>query len=154
MGDYSYSTFENGWLHMRDLHCHDFPLLLWDALMQTCYEHGLQRCEVYVDISSHAVFPDGSLWSTWVIGNDMNDAMEKATHMALTALCSQNLPATASMPISPYPIQDRSDSEWKPRMDAVSNIFQDHYHSGWVYMVSYTQHLFQLQHDTQHIVVE
>jgi hypothetical protein len=35
------------------------------------------------------VFPDGSPWSTWAIGANMDDAMEKAAHMALTALCLQ-----------------------------------------------------------------
>jgi hypothetical protein len=33
MGDYSYCTFENGRLRMRGLHHHDFPLLMWDALV-------------------------------------------------------------------------------------------------------------------------
>jgi hypothetical protein len=126
MGDYSYCTFENDRLRTRGLHRHGFPLLLWDALVQTSYrdrspeyygrlyeQHGLQRYEIYVDIPSHLVFPDGSLWSMWAIGGDMDDAMEKAAHMALTALCSQNLAATAGMPISLYPIQDRSDTEWK-----------------------------------------
>jgi hypothetical protein len=64
--------------------------LLWDALVQTGYgdraleyygqlyeEHGLQHYEVYIDIPS-----------TWAIGADMDDAMEKAAHMALAALCS------------------------------------------------------------------
>jgi NADPH-dependent ferric siderophore reductase len=51
-------------------------------------EHGLQRCEVYVDVLSHPIFIDGSPWSMWAIGADMDDAMEKAAHMALTALCS------------------------------------------------------------------
>jgi hypothetical protein len=37
MGDYSYCTFKNGHFYMRGLHCHGFPLLLWDALMQTGY---------------------------------------------------------------------------------------------------------------------
>jgi hypothetical protein len=41
-----------------------------------------------VDIPSHPVFPDGSLWSTWAIEANMSDVMEKAAHMALTALCS------------------------------------------------------------------
>jgi hypothetical protein len=111
MGDYSYCTFENGRLRTRGLRHHDFPLLLWDALVQTGYgdrapeyygrlyeEHGLQCYEVYVDIPSHHVFPDGSPWSMWAIGVDMDDAIEKATHMALTALCSQNLAATAGTP--------------------------------------------------------
>jgi hypothetical protein len=167
MGDYSYYTFKNDHLRMRGLHHHDFPLLLWDALVQTGYgdrapehygqlyeEHGLQRCEVYVDIPSHPMFPNGSPWSTWAIRADMDDAMEKAAHMALTALCSQNMAATAGTPISLYPIQDRSDPKWRAHMDEVGNVFQVHYHSGCVYMAGYAQHLFQLQHDTQRIVVE
>jgi hypothetical protein len=101
MGDYSYCTFENDYLRMIGLHHHGFSLLLWVAIVQTGYEdrapeyygcfyeeHGLQHCEIYVDILSHHVFPDGSPWSTWAIGVDMDDAMEKATHMALTALYS------------------------------------------------------------------
>jgi myosin heavy subunit len=40
----------------------------------------------------------------WVIGNDMDEAMENAAHMALSALCSQRLLETAGMPISLYPI--------------------------------------------------
>jgi hypothetical protein len=63
-------------------------------------EHGLQCCEVYVDIPSHLVFPDGSPWSMWAIGANMDDAMEKAAHMVLTALSSQNLAATVGTPIS------------------------------------------------------
>jgi hypothetical protein len=56
MEDYSYCTFEDGRLRTRGLHRYGFPLLLWDALMQTGYgddvpeyyewlfeEHGLQR---------------------------------------------------------------------------------------------------------------
>jgi hypothetical protein len=81
MGDYKYHTFENDRLRTRGLHHHGFPLLLWDALVQTGYrdkspeycgqlydEHDLQRYEVYVDIPSHPMFPDGSPWSTWAIG--------------------------------------------------------------------------------------
>jgi hypothetical protein len=81
MRDYSYCTFKNGHLHTKGLHRHDFPLLLWDALVQTsygdkgpeyysrlCEEHDLQLYEVYVDIPSHPVFVDGSTWSTWDIG--------------------------------------------------------------------------------------
>jgi hypothetical protein len=167
MRDYSYCTFKNGHLHTKGLHHHNFPLLLWDALVQTsygdkgpeyysrlCEEHDLQLYEVYVDIPSHPVFVDGSTWSTWAIGADMDNAMEKAAHMALTALCSQKLAATTGTPISLYPIQDRSDLKWKARMDEVGNVFQVHYHSGLAYMDRYAQHLFQLQHDTQHIIAE
>jgi hypothetical protein len=115
MVDYSYYTYEDEWLHMRDLHCDDVPMLLWDTFMQIGYgeevpeyrgrfyiEHGLPRCEVHVDIWPHPVFLDGSLWSMWVIRSDMDDAMEKAPHVALTALCSQHLPDTVGTSISLY----------------------------------------------------
>jgi hypothetical protein len=39
-------------------------------------------------------------------------------------------------------------------MDEVGNVFQVHYHSGWVYMARCARHLFQLQHDTQCIIAE
>jgi hypothetical protein len=93
------------------------------------------------------MFPNGSTWSTWAIGVDMDYDKEKAAHMALTALCSHNLVATIGTPISPYPIQDHSNAEWKAHMDVVGNVFQVHYHSGWAYMAGYAQHLFQLQHN-------
>jgi hypothetical protein len=130
-------------------------MLLRDTLMQIGYreevpkyhrqlyiEHGLPRCEVHVDIWSHPVFPDGSPWSMWVIGNDMDDAMEKAAHVALTALSSQRLPDTVGTPISLYPVQDRSDLEWMTHIDEACNVFQDHYHAGWAHMVRYDHHLF------------
>jgi hypothetical protein len=45
MGDYSYCTFENGHLRMMGLHHHGFPLLLWDALVQTGYgDIALEYC--------------------------------------------------------------------------------------------------------------
>jgi hypothetical protein len=85
MEDYSYCTFKDGWLHTMGLHHHSFPMLLWDALVQTSYgeevpeyhgwlyeEHGLPLSEVHVDIPSHPVFLDGIPWSTWVIGNDID----------------------------------------------------------------------------------
>jgi hypothetical protein len=125
-------------------------MLLWDTLMQTGYreevpeyrewfymEHGLPFCEVHVNIPSRPMFSDGSLWSTWVIRNDMDDGIEKAAHVALTALCSQCLLDTAGTPISLYPIQDHSNPEWKTCIDEACNIFQHHYHGGWAYMVRY-----------------
>jgi hypothetical protein len=65
-------------------------------------EHSLPHCEVYIDIRSHPMFPDRSLWSMWVIKNDMDDGMEKAAHMVVTALCSQRLSNTTGTPISLY----------------------------------------------------
>jgi hypothetical protein len=84
----------------------------------------------------------------------MSDAMEKAAHMALTILCSQNLAATVGTPISLYPIQDRFDLEWRARMDEAGNFHRVHHHSGSAYMSHYAHHLFQLQHDTQRIIAE
>jgi hypothetical protein len=47
-------------------------------------EHDPPRCEVHVDIPSHPVFRDGSPWSMWVVGNDMDNAIKKDSYMALT----------------------------------------------------------------------
>jgi hypothetical protein len=156
MVDYSYCTYEDGWLRTRGLHHHGFPMLLWDALMQTGHEeevleycgwlymeHGMPYYEVNVDIRSQPMFPNGSPWSTWVIRNNMDDAMDKAAHVALTALCSQRLPDTVDTSISLYLIQGRSNLEWMTCIYEACNVFQDHYHAGWAYMVRYAQHLFQ-----------
>jgi hypothetical protein len=136
MVDYSYCTYEDGWLRTRGLHHHGFPMLPWDALVQTGYrdvvleyhwrlymEHGLPRCEVHVDIPSHPMFPDGSPWSTWVIGNDMDDAMEKVAHVALIA-CLQRLSDTVGTPISLYPIQDHFDPEWRNALTRRATFFR------------------------------
>jgi hypothetical protein len=166
MGDYLYNTFENSWLRMTGLHHHDFPMLLWDALLQTSYgeevleyrgwlytEQGMSLCEVHVDILSHLVFPDGCPWSMWVIRDDMDDSLEKAVHMALTAMCSQCLSDIAGMPIMLYPIQDHSNLEWKVCIDGACDIYQEHYHTGWAYMARYAQHMFKLPQDTHHTIV-
>jgi hypothetical protein len=102
-------------------------------------EHDLPCCEVYVDIRSHPMFPDGSLWSMWVIENDI---MEKAAHAVLTSLCSQCLQDTTGTPISLYLIQDLSDLEWTTCIEEACTIFQDHYHAGWAYMARYAHHMF------------
>jgi hypothetical protein len=49
MGDYSYCTFKNGRLRTRGLYHHGFPLLLWDALVQTGY--GDRAPEYYCRLS-------------------------------------------------------------------------------------------------------
>jgi hypothetical protein len=38
-------------------------------------------------------------------------------------------------------------------MDKACNVFQDHYHAGWAYMARYAQHMFQLQHDMDNVVI-
>jgi hypothetical protein len=86
-------------------------------------EHGLPHYEVHIEMWSCPMFPNGSPWSTWVIGNDMDEAMENAAHVALTALCSQRLPDITDTPISLYPVQDHSDPEWKAHIDEVCNAF-------------------------------
>jgi hypothetical protein len=74
--------------------------------------------------------------------------------MMIGCLVALTLDATAGMPISLYTIQDHSDPEWKARMDEVGNVFQVHYHSGWACMATYAHHMFQMQHDMQHIIAE
>jgi hypothetical protein len=90
MVDCSYCTFEDGGLRMRGLHRHDFPMLLWDALVQIGYgeevpayrgqfyeEHGSTKSKVCPvvrsTVTSHSTpcfpmgarGPRGSLETIW-----------------------------------------------------------------------------------------
>jgi hypothetical protein len=135
---------------------HDGPAPPWlphaamDALMRTGYgkkvpeyrrrlymEHDLPHYEVHVDIPSHPVFPYGTPWSMCVIGNDMDDTLEKAAHVVFTAMCSQCLPDIECMPIVAFPIQGHSDLEWKARIEGACDIYLEHYHAGWAYMTRF-----------------
>ena len=87
---------DDGWLRTDGLHRPAFTQLLWDALVRFGYEdaptyrgrmyreYGLHRCEVHVDIPFNPAHPDWMAWSTWAIGSDMEDALKKVAHAALT----------------------------------------------------------------------
>jgi hypothetical protein len=39
-----------------------------------------------------------------IIGNDLDDTVEKMVHMALTKLCGRNLANTADTPLALFPV--------------------------------------------------
>jgi hypothetical protein len=45
-------------------------------------------------------------WTGAIIGNELDDIIEKMAHMALTSLCERSLAATTDMMIALFPIHD------------------------------------------------
>jgi hypothetical protein len=96
--------------------------VLYDALTRLGYNgdvplysclsfqaHGLNRCEVKVDISLNPMAP----WIGSIVGSEADDAVEKMAHVALTSLCESHIAATAAMPIALFPIHNQEDPEWQ-----------------------------------------
>jgi hypothetical protein len=45
-------------------------------------------------------------WTGMVIGGDLDKAVERMAHLALTAMCEQHLPDTVGLAITLYPIRE------------------------------------------------
>jgi len=164
MDDYPHCSLgEDGTLRTTGQHRPGFPRVLWDALIRLGYEgpipefrcrpfqaHGLNVCEVRVEIPFDPTAP----WTGSVVGSEIDDAVEKMAHVALTALCEHSLAATAAMPIALFPIPDQEDPEWQQRLEAVSDLESPRFSAGWAAMAKYARYLFILQHNTGRTVVE
>jgi hypothetical protein len=68
-------------------------------LLQVVPAHGLTCCEARVEISVNPV----AAWTGAVVGGDLDNAVEKIAHVALTAMCEQRLSDTADIPITLFP---------------------------------------------------
>jgi hypothetical protein len=58
--------------------------------------HGLNVCEVLVEIPLDPTAP----WKGAVIGSEVDDAIEKMAHVALTSLCERSLATITDTPIA------------------------------------------------------
>ena len=161
MDDYPYCELgDDGWLRTDGLHRQGFPMLLWDALLRFGYEdapiyrgrmyreHGLQRCEVHVDIPSNPVHSDWMEWSTWATGNDMEDTLERVAHLALTKFCERHFPDTAGTAIAMYPVHAQNDPAWSQRVKIVRDYKRPEYHAGFAQMTCYALHLYNLHQES------
>jgi hypothetical protein len=45
-------------------------------------------------------------WFTMATEDDLDDALEGATHLALTKFCERHLPDTIGSPVTLFPIRD------------------------------------------------
>jgi hypothetical protein len=83
--------------------------VLYDALLHLGYNrdvpvyrgrmstvHGQDRCEVSVTIPLSLTEP----WGVTIIGAELDETVEQASHVALTALCESRLNDTAAMLIA------------------------------------------------------
>jgi hypothetical protein len=121
MEDYPHCSLgEDGSLRTTGLHHLGFPRVLFDALLHLSYDglvplyrccpfqaRGLNVCEARVEISFDPKVP----WTGAVIGSEVDDAVEKMEHVALTSLCERSLAATADMPIALFLIRDQEDPD-------------------------------------------
>jgi hypothetical protein len=112
--------------------------------------HGLNVCEVRVEIPFDPMAP----WMGAVVGNELDDAIEKMAHAALTSLRECSLTATTDMSISLFPIHDQEDPVWQQCLKAVSDLESPHFNAGWAEMAKYVRYLFNLQHNTGRIVIQ
>jgi hypothetical protein len=108
MDNYPHCTLgEDSWLRTTGRHRPGFPRVLLYALVRLSYDgsipiyhsrlfqaHGLTCCELRMDIPINPTAP----WTRVVIGGDMEDAIEKIAHVALTTMCEQHLADTADTP--------------------------------------------------------
>jgi hypothetical protein len=139
MDDYGHCTLrENGWFCTTGQHRPGFPRMLLDTLIHVGYDglipeyrcrpfqkHDLACCEVQVEIS---VVPE-TPWTGMVVWGDMDEAVERMTDLALTALGEQRLPATAALTIALYPIRDQDEPEWQQHLEAVFDVTWELFHA-------------------------
>jgi hypothetical protein len=87
-------------------------------------------------------------WSGSVIDSELDTGIELMSHMALTSLCEDRLAATVALSITLLPIQNQENPIWQQHLEAVSNLKGPHFHARMTSLARYTQHLFNLQHNT------
>jgi hypothetical protein len=115
---------EDGSLCSMGQHHLGFPRMLYDALhvgynrdapvyrgrMSTA--HAQDRCEVSITIPLSPTEP----WGATVIGVELDETVEQATHIALTALCESRLNDTATIPIAVFLIRRQEEPMWRQRL--------------------------------------
>jgi hypothetical protein len=117
MNNYPYATLEaDRWLRCDRLHRPGFLTLLWDVLHhfvftgRTIYHGHLYRefergrCEDYVDIPPHPSDPSLMAWFATAMGDDLDDALERAAHLPPTEFCERHLLDTTGTLIALFPI--------------------------------------------------
>jgi hypothetical protein len=120
--------------------------VLYDALIRLGYNgdvpiyrcclskaRGLDVCEVSVTIS----FDPMVAWMGTIIGSEPDTTILQTAHVALTSLYESRLAATASMPITLFPICNRENRVWKQRLEAMFDLEGPHFSTGMAVMARY-----------------
>jgi hypothetical protein len=83
-------------------------------------------------------------WRGAIIGNEVDDAVEKMAHVALTFLFECSLAATADTLIALFPIQNQDEPEWHQRHEAVCDLTSPNFSAGSALLAKYARYLFNL----------
>jgi hypothetical protein len=137
---------EDGSLCSTSQHRPEFPRMLYDALLHLGHNedvpvyrgrmskaHDQHRCEVSVTLPLSPTEP----WGTTVIGVELDETVEQAAHIALTALCESRLDNTATMSIALFLIREQEDPMWRQHPQDVTNPEGPHFHTGMAVMTMY-----------------
>jgi hypothetical protein len=74
-------------------------------------------------------------------GDDLNDALERAAHLALTEFCKCHLPVLDDTAIALLPIQNDGNIVWSEHVAAVGDPEFPTNHAGWALTTRYSQHV-------------
>jgi hypothetical protein len=112
--------------------------------------HGQDRCEVNMTLPLSLTEP----WGTTVISVELDETVEQAAHVALTALCESRIDDTIAMQIMLFPIHEQEEPMWRQRLQDVTDPEDPHFHANMVAMTKYVQYMFNLQRNTVKTVVQ
>jgi hypothetical protein len=107
-------------------------------------------CEVRVEIP----FDPAAPWKGAIIGSEVDDAVEKIAHVALTSLCERSLATTTDTPIALFLIHNQDELEWQQHHEAMCDLTIPHFSAGWVQMAKYSRYLFNLVPNTGRTVIK
>jgi hypothetical protein len=127
MDDYPHCFLsEDGFLCTTGRQCPGFPRVLLSTLVRLGYDgpiplyhchpfqaYGLNVCEVSCEVRVEIPFDPTAPWKGAVVGSEIDDAIEKMAHVALTSLYERSLTSTADTLIMLFPIHNQDEPEWQ-----------------------------------------
>jgi hypothetical protein len=101
----------------------------------------LGRYKVHVDIPAYPTDPTITAWFTTARGDDLDDTLERAAHQALTKFCERHLSVLGDTAIALLPVQNKGNTVWSERVDAIGDPEFPTHHAGWALTARYAQHV-------------
>jgi hypothetical protein len=74
-------------------------------------------------------------WTGAVVGGNLDDAIKKMAHVALTVMCEQRLADMVDTPFALFPIWDQEEPEWRQCLEAACDLTREQFNAGWAQMV-------------------
>jgi hypothetical protein len=93
-------------------------------------------------------------WKGTAVGSEVDDAIEKMAHVALTSLCERSLAATTDTLLALFLICNQEEPEWQQHHEAMCDITSLQFSYDSTYLAKYTRYLFNLQHKTGRMIIE